>query len=113
MTADDYIEAFPPHIKNILVEMRRVIHLKVPTAVDTIRYGIPTFQLNQENLVHFATIKNYIGLYPTSSGVKAFAKELAPYKTSKGAIQFPLQKPIPYDLVTRIVEFQVREVLSK
>jgi uncharacterized protein YdhG (YjbR/CyaY superfamily) len=73
------------------------------------RYGIPTFTLN-ENLVHFAAFEHHIGFYPTPSGIAAFREELVLYKHAKGSVQFPLDRPIPYDLVRRIVEFRVKEV---
>jgi len=92
--------------------MRQTIHQAAPEAVETISYQMPAFKLNGV-LVYFAAMKNHIGFYPTSSGVAAFKKELSPYKTSKGAVQFPLKSPIPYDLVTKIVKFRVQEDLAK
>jgi uncharacterized protein YdhG (YjbR/CyaY superfamily) len=111
-TIDEYISAFPEDVQSILQEMRRTIRKAAAEAVEAISYQIPTFKLNG-NLVHFAAFKNHIGFYPTSSGIEAFARELAPYKTSKGTVQFPLDRPIPFDLVEKIARFRVRENLKK
>jgi len=92
--------------------MRRTIRKAAPEATEAISYQIPTFKLNG-NLVHFAAFKNHVGFFPTSSGIAAFKKELSPYKGSKGSVQFPKDKPIPYDLVKRITEFRVKENLKK
>jgi uncharacterized protein YdhG (YjbR/CyaY superfamily) len=108
-TVDEYIATFPENVKNILEKLRRVIRESAPKAEETISYGIPTFDLNCRHLVHFAAYKNHVGFYPTSSGIKAFKKELSPFKTSRGTVQFPLNKPIPFDLVKKIVRFRVRE----
>lgn len=88
--------------------MRRTIRKAAPAAEEAISYQIPTFKLNG-NLVHFAAFKEHIGFYPTSSGIAAFKKELAPYKISKGTVQFPLDEPIPYDIVEKITVFRVNE----
>ena len=108
---DEYIQSFPPAIQKILEQLRKIIHENAPGAVEAISYGMPTFKLNG-NLVHFAAFEHHIGFYPTPSGIKAFENELAPYKHAKGSIQFPLDKPIPYDLVKRIVQFRVKETLE-
>jgi len=92
--------------------MRETIRKAAPQAEEAISYRIPTFKLNG-NLVHFAAFKNHIGFYPTSSGILAFKKELSGYKTSRGTVQFPMDKPMPLDLVRRIVRFRVKESLSK
>jgi len=112
-TIDEYIAGFPKNVRDVLEEIRRVIRESAPKAGETISYGIPTFDLNRRHLVHFAAYKNHVGFYPTSSGIKAFKKELSPFKTSKGTVQFPLDKPIPFDLVTKIVKFRVKENESK
>ena len=109
---DEYIRSFPPHIRTLLEEMRRTIHEAAPDATEAISYQIPTFKLKGENLVHFAAFKHHIGFYPTSSGIEAFRGELAPYAISRGTVRFPLDAPIPYDLVRRIVGFRVKEVSS-
>ena len=96
----------------ILEKIRMTIRKAAPNAEETIKYQMPTFTL-QGNLVHFAAFKNHIGFYPTSSGTEAFKKELSSYKGAKGSVQFPLEKPIPYDLVKRIVIFRRKENLQK
>ena len=111
-TIDEYIDGFPPEVSEILQRIRTTIRESAPGAEETISYQIPTFKLNG-NLVHFAAYKKHIGFYPTPSGINAFRDELSGYHCSKGAIQFPLDQPIPYDLVRRIVEFRVRENLAK
>jgi uncharacterized protein YdhG (YjbR/CyaY superfamily) len=106
---DEYISEFPETIRNILEELRRAIRESAPKAEETISYGMPAFKL-KGNLVYFAAHKNHIGFYPRGpSAIEAFKEELAPYKTSKGAIQFPFDKPIPFDLVKKIVKFRVKE----
>lgn len=107
-TIDDYINQYPEDVRVVLEELRHVIKEEAPDATEKISYQMPTFYLNG-NLVHFAVQKNHIGFYPAPSGVAAFKEELTDYKTSKGAIQFPLTKPIPYELVRRIVRFRVEE----
>ncbi len=108
-TIDQYIEMFPKEVQDILQTVREVIREEVPDAVETISYAIPTFKLNGKNLVHFAGMKNYLGFYPTPSPIVAFKKELSQYKTSKGAIQFPFNEPIPLPLIRKIVAFRVKE----
>ncbi|NTV44525.1 MAG: hypothetical protein HGA67_02395 [Candidatus Yonathbacteria bacterium] len=105
---DSYITSFPPDIRAILKKIRRTIKNAAPEAGETIAYGMPTFTLHG-NLVHFAAFTHHIGLYPTPSAIKKFEKQLSSYKTSKGAIQFPLDKPIPYNLIEQIVMFRVQE----
>ena len=111
-TIDAYISRYDEDVQAILQEFRRVIKEEAPDATEKISYQMPTFYLNG-NLVHFAVQKNHIGFYPAPSGVAAFKEELTEYKTSKGAIQFPLTKPIPYELVRRIVRFRVEEAKQK
>src|SRR5687767_15425999 len=111
-TMDEYINTFPDDVRNILNELRQVIKEAAPEAEETINYQMPTFTLNG-NLVHFAAFKNHIGFYPTPSGMEAFKKELAPYASAKGSAQFPLDKPLPLGLITKIVKFRVKENLSK
>lgn len=105
---DAYISTFPANIQDLLNQMRQTIAQAAPQAVEKMSYGMPTFFL-RKNLVHFAAAKNHIGFYPAPSGVLAFKDELAQYKTSKGAIQFPLDKPLPKELIARIVAFRVKE----
>jgi len=111
-TIDVYIASFPDNVQGILETMRRTIKKAAPTAEETIRYQMPTFKLNGKNLVHFAAFKHHIGFYPIPSGITAFQKELSIYKQGKGSVQFPLDKPMPYDLVKRIVLFRVNETLG-
>jgi uncharacterized protein YdhG (YjbR/CyaY superfamily) len=110
-TIDEYISTFPQNIQAILEDIRQATRTAAPEATETINYQIPTFKLNG-NLVHFAAYKNHIGFYPTASGIKAFKKELSTYKWSKGAVQFPLDRPIPFDLIKRIVAFRIQENLN-
>ena len=105
---DEYIAAFSPEIQEKLRAMRAAIHAAAPDASEKISYQMPTFYLNG-NLVHFAAFKNHIGFYPAPRGIEAFAAELARYPGSKGAIRFPLDQPLPLDLVGRIVQFRAAE----
>ncbi|MEH7125969.1 DUF1801 domain-containing protein [Bacillus sp. JJ1773] len=105
---DEYILQYPQEIQEILKTIRKVIKESAPNAEEKISYAMPTFALNG-NLVHFAAFKNHIGLYPTASGINTFKQELSGYKTSKGAVQFPIGKPIPYELISKIVKFRVEE----
>jgi uncharacterized protein YdhG (YjbR/CyaY superfamily) len=110
-TIDEYIAGYPKEIKAILQRTRKIINKAAPGATEAISYGMPTFKLNG-NLVHFAAQKQHLGFYPTPSGVARFQQELTPYKTSKGAVQFPFDQPIPYDLIEKITRFRVNEALS-
>jgi len=107
-TIDEYIAAFPKNVQVLLKEMRTAIRSSAPGATEAISYQIPTFRLNG-NLVHFGAFKNHIAFFPTSSGVKAFQKELSSFATSKGTVRFPLDKPLPIGLVKRIVKYRVKE----
>ncbi len=106
---DEYIAAFSDEIQANLVKLRATIKKAAPKAEEKMNYAIPTFFLGGKNLVHFAAYAKHIGFYPTPSGITAFAKELKPYSTSKGAVQFPLDKPLPLALITRIVKYRVAE----
>jgi uncharacterized protein YdhG (YjbR/CyaY superfamily) len=112
-TMDEYIASFPPEIQEKLQGIRAVIRRTVPDAEEAIRYGIPTFRLDGSNLVHFAAFKDHLSYFPTSSGVAKFRKELSSYTLSKGTIQFPPGKPVPYDLVERITRFRAEESRKK
>ncbi len=105
---DDYIRSFPIEIQNNLIKLRAIIHKAAPEAIEKISYGMPTFYLNG-NLVHFAAYKKHIGFYPTSSGIAEFTGELKGYKTSKGTVQFPINQPLPMELIKKIVKFRVNE----
>ena len=109
-TMDEYIKTFPKDIQSILEKMRQSIRKAAPNAIEAISYQMPTFKLNGKNLVHFAAWKNHIGFYPTPSGTETFEKELSPYKFAKGSIQFPIDDPIPYDLVRKIVLFRIKDL---
>ena len=105
---DEYIGSFPADVREILEHLRNIIHENAPEAEEAIRYGIPTFTLNG-NLVHFAAFEHHIGFYPAPSGIEAFKNDLAPYQHEKGSVRFPLDQPIPADLVKQIVQFRVKE----
>ena len=107
-TIDEYIAGFPENIQKILKKIRTTIRRAAPAAEEAIRYQIPTFILNG-NLVHFAAFKNHIGFYPAPTGTAKFKKELSAYESGKGSVQFPLDEPIPYDLIAKIVEFRAKE----
>ena len=109
---DAYIAGFPKEIQQILEELRNAIRKSAPNAIETINYQVPTFTLNG-NLVHFAAFKNHIGFYPAPSGIEAFKKELSVFEGAKGSVQFPIDKPLPLSLVTKIVKFRVKENLEK
>ena len=111
-TIDDYIAGFAKDVQVILEELRATIRKAAPEAEETINYQIPTFTVNG-NLVHFAAYKNHIGFYPTPSGIAAFKKELSAYEGAKGSVQFPIDKPLPLRLITKIVKFRVKENLGK
>lgn len=109
---DDHISQFSPETQHLLQQVRETIKAVAPEAVETISYGIPTFQFHG-NLVHFAGYAHHIGFYPGSSGIREFAAELSAYKTSKGTVQFSLDKPIPFDLIRRITEFRLAQNQNK
>ena len=106
---DEYIKQFPENIQTLLEKMRETIRTSAPDATETINYQIPTFKLYGKNLVHFAAFKNHIGFYPAPSGIEAFKKELSVYEGAKGSVKFPMDKPLPLDLVQKIVKFRVGE----
>jgi uncharacterized protein YdhG (YjbR/CyaY superfamily) len=109
-TIDEYIRTFPKDVQSILEKMRQTIKRAAPEAEETISYQIPTFKLKGSSLVHFAAFRKHIGLYPPAP--KEFKKEVSSYEGPKGNLKFPIDKPIPYDLVTRIVLFR-RKILEK
>ena len=110
---DTYIATFPESTQRILEQVRATIKKAAPNTEEAIKYGMPTFMLNGKNLVFFAAFKNHIGFYATPTGHEAFKDALSIYKQGKGSVQFPLDKPIPYDLITKIVQFRVQENLKK
>jgi uncharacterized protein YdhG (YjbR/CyaY superfamily) len=105
---DEYIALFPPDVQAILQKIRTIIHAAAPEAQEAISYAMPTFK-QHGNLVHFAAFKKHIGFYPTPSGTEHFQEQIAGYKAAKGSIQFPLDQPMPYDLIGEIVRFRVQE----
>lgn len=113
MSIDAYIAGFPDDVQKILKKIRALIRKAAPDAEEAIKYQIPTFILGGKNLVHFAAYKEHIGFYPTPTATEAFRKELAPYESGKGTVRFPLNKPIPYALITEIVKFRLKESAAK
>ena len=111
-TIDEYIAGYPKNIQKLLEEVRVTIKKAAPGAEEAIKYGIPTFILNG-NLVHFGGFKNHIGFYPAPSGIEEFKKELSKYAGAKGSVQFPIDKPMPLALITKIVKFRVKKNLEK
>lgn len=111
-TIDAYIANFPKEIQALLESVRATIRAAAPEAEETINYQIPTFNFNG-NLVHFAAFKNHIGFYPTSSGIEKFKTELSAYKGAKGSVQFPLDQPLPLELISRIVKYRISENLKR
>jgi uncharacterized protein YdhG (YjbR/CyaY superfamily) len=109
---DEYIAAFPAETQKTLQQLRAAIHAAAPEAEEKISYQMPAFAL-KGILVYFAAHKNHIGFYPTGSGVEAFKEELSVYPASKGAVRFPIDQPLPLELISRIVTFRVTENLKK
>ena len=109
---DEYIANCPKEVQKQMKEMRATIKASAPDATEKISYQIPTFYL-KGNLVHFAAFKNHIGFYPTSSGTQAFKKELSIYDGAKGTVRFPIDKPLPLKLISKIVKFRVAENLKR
>ena len=108
LSTEEYILSFPPDVQEKLQTLRNVIKETAPQATEKISYGMPAFVLNG-NLVYFAAFKHHIGFYPAPSGIESFKEELAKYKGAKGSVQFPLDKPLPLELVRKIVTFRVAE----
>lgn len=111
-TIDEYIAQFPAEVQERLEEIRSIIRAEAPDATETISYAIPTFDLNGKHLVHFAGFAKHIGFYPVPSGIEAFQAELSAFKQGKGSVQFPLNQPLPTDLIRRIVAFRVAEITA-
>jgi uncharacterized protein YdhG (YjbR/CyaY superfamily) len=109
---DEYIAGFPQDVQEILEKIRATVREAAPEAKEKISYGMPAFTLNG-NLVYFAAFKNHIGFYPIPSGIEQFKEELSVYKQGKGSVQFPLDEPMPYELITHIVKFRAQENLEK
>ncbi len=109
---DQYIATFPKDVRKRLTEIRKVIRKAAPEAEEAIKYQMPTFVLNG-NLVHFAAYAHHIGFYPAPMGIEKFRKELSQFKGAKGSVQFPLDRPVPLDLIARIVAYRVQQNLAK
>jgi len=109
-TIDDYMQTIPKDAQAILQKVRTTIHAAVPEAVEAISYQMPAFTLRGKTLVYFAAWQHHIGFYATPAGNEAFRTELAPYQGAKGSVRFPLDQPIPYDLISRIAKFRAQEV---
>ena len=110
---DEYISQFPTDTQKTLSQVRATIKKAAPGTVEAIKYGIPTFMLGGKNLVHFGGFDHHVGFYPAPTGLVAFRTALAPYKQGKGSVQFPLDKPMPHALITRIVKYRVKESAVK
>jgi uncharacterized protein YdhG (YjbR/CyaY superfamily) len=110
---NEYISTFPKETQELLKQIRKTIRQAAPEAEESISYGMPAFKLNGKPLVYFAAFKNHIGFYATPTGHKEFAEELSKYRQGKGSVQFPLNEPMPLDLIERITLFRVKENKSK
>ncbi len=109
---DEYIATFPVDVQKIMEQIRVTIRKKAPGAIESISYGMPAFKTHGKPLVYFAGYKSHIGFYATPTGHSEFVEELSKYKKGKGSVQFPIDKPIPFDLIARIVEFRLKENLA-
>ncbi len=109
---DKYIASFPKDTQKLLEQLRATIMKAAPDAEEVISYQMPAYKYHGM-LVYFAAYKDHIGFYPTPSGIEAFKKELSVYKNAKGSVQFPLDKPIPLQLITKIVAFRTRKNLER
>ena len=109
---DEYIADFPPDVQKILHKIRLTIRKAAPKAAETIKYHMPTYTLNG-NLVSFAVYKQHIGLYPAPAGSATFQKKIGPYRSAKSTVRFPLDEPIPFDLISQLVKFRVKENLAR
>ena len=112
-TIDEYIAGFPKDVQEILEKIRMTIRKAAPDAEETISYAIPTFTQKGKYLIYFAGYKKHIGVYPVPAGDPELNEKLSVYQTGKGTLQFPLDKPIPYDLISKIVKLRVKENLAK
>lgn len=110
---ESYISQFPEKVQDILIKIRLLIVENAPDAEEMMAYGMPGYKINKKPLVYFAAYPNHIGFYATPSGHSEFKDELSVYKQGKGSVQFPLNKPIPYELIGRIVKFRVEDITCK
>lgn len=111
-TIDEYIASFPPNVQEILQKIRMTIKKAAPDAEETISYKMPTFMLGGKYLVYFAAYKKHIGFYPAPIGIEEFTEELALYQVGRGTLQFPLDEPVPFELIRKIVKFRVKEKVA-
>ena len=111
-TVDEYIHSFPAHTQDLLNKIRSIIKQTVPEAIESFNYGMPAYKLKSKPMVYFGAYPKHIGFYATPSGHIEFAEELSKYKQGKGSVQFPLDKPIPYDLIARITKFRAEMILK-
>lgn len=109
---DEYIAGFPPDVQESLQKLRTIVREAAPDAEETLKYRMPTFVL-KENLVHFAAFGKHVGFYPTPSAIEAFSSDLKDYVSAKGSVQFPLNRPVPFALIKRMVQFRVKEIREK
>ena len=109
-SVDEYITSFPPETQKILSQIRDIIKIEAPNAVESISYGMPAYKLNGKPLIYFAGYEKHIGLYATPTGHDAFKEEFSRYKTGKGSVQFPLSEPMPLDLIKKVTGFRVKEL---
>ena len=112
-TIDAYVATFSPDVRSILQQIRQVIHETIPGLGETMSYGMPTFTLNGKYLVYIAAHKKHIGLYPAPTGVEEFQEAVARYGGGKGTLKFPLDQPMPFDLIRRVVQFRAKENADK
>jgi len=110
---DEYVAGFPTDVQEVLQKIRMTIKKAAPQAEETIRYKMPTFNLKGKYLLYFAAYKKHIGLYPAPLGNEKFKKEMAPYESGKGTLKFPLDEPIPLNLIRKIVKLRVKENLGR
>lgn len=110
---DSYISGYPKEVQRLLETVRKTIRKAAPDATEAMAYGIPTFKFKGKNLVHFGGFKSHIGFYPAPQGLEAFKDELSQYKGAKGSVQFPLNQPLPLELITRIVRYRLEEEQAK
>lgn len=112
ITIEEYINSFPENVRQKLIELRQIIQSVLPESKEVFSYGIPTYDING-HVVHFAGYKNHIGFYPTASGIDTFKSELGKYECSKGTVRFPLDEPLPKELIIKIVNFRKTEDSKK
>ena len=110
---DAYIDDYPKPMKGLFKKIRQVVQVAAPKAEETIKYGIPTFVLDGKNLVHFGGFKNHVGFYPTPSAMAEYKKDLSKYESGKGSVQFPLSRPLPLNLIKKIVKYRIQEVSAR